>query len=47
MVAVLAMEGWEVDDEPVHVWGQHGNHDAAQRLGDREMIGWQLLGKAE
>ena len=47
MVAVLAMEGWGVDDDPVHVWAQHGNIDAAQRLGTREMIGWQLLGKAE
>ena len=47
MVAVLAMEGWEVDDDPVHVWAQHGNTDAAERLGTREMIGWQLLGKAE
>ena len=45
--AVLAMDGWEQDDEPVHVWAQHGNIDAAQRLGTREMIGWQLLGKAE
>ena len=45
--AVLAMDGWEQDDEPVHVWAQHGNIDAAQRLGAREMIGWQLLGKAE
>ena len=45
MVAVLAMEGWEVDDEPVHVWSQHNNSDAAQRLGTREMIGWQLLKK--
>ena len=47
MVAVLAMEGWGVGDEPVKVWAQHGNIDAAQRLGAREMIGWQLLGKAE
>jgi hypothetical protein len=47
MVAVLAMDGWEQDDEPVHVWIQHGNQDAAHRLGDREMIGWQLLGNAE
>ena len=47
MMAVLAMDGWEQDDEPVHVWSQHGNSDAVQRLGFREMIGWQLLGKVE
>jgi len=43
MVAVLAMDGWDQDDEPVHVWHQTGNSDAAQRLGAREMIGWQLI----
>jgi pantothenate kinase-related protein Tda10 len=42
MVAVLAMEGWDVGDEPVHVLAQHTNPDAMRRLGDAEMIGWQL-----
>lgn len=47
MVAVLAMDGWDQDDEPVYVWHQTANMDAAQRLGTREMIGWQLFGAAK
>lgn len=42
IVALLAMDGWEQDDEPVHVHGQTGNEDAERRLGDRDMIGWDL-----
>lgn len=42
IVAILAMDGWEVDTEPVHVHQQHTNADASARLGAREMIGWHL-----
>ena len=42
MIAVLAMDGWEQDTEPVFVHQQHSNEDAAKRLGTREMIGWKL-----
>jgi len=43
MVAVLSMDGWEYNEaEPVHVYQQHSNQDAAARIGERELIGWHL-----
>ena len=43
--AVLASVAMEVvldPEEQIHVVTQTGNADAAARLGDRELIGWQL-----
>jgi expansin (peptidoglycan-binding protein) len=43
MVALLAMDGTEQDGDEVHVHHQDYNKDAAQRIGDRQLIGWHLI----